>query len=184
MSTQTGRLVLTPADPLLAPEPARLCAALGAIGLLGEPLPGEARAFCTGDAFLALLTFAGCSVQLETEAGPGGAPPPVHLRIDGPSASPRIWYGRDSPPPRCPACRGLLDDWRSLLCRGEAGACPRCHAPRSALHWEWRGRGGAGRLFVCIQGVFPGEAMPTPGLFRHLEQETGAAWRHFSLRDT
>lgn len=174
--------MLTPSDPLLGPNTERLCAELTAFGLLGEALPGDVASFVAGPQFLALVTFAGCAVQLETTYRGAGAPP-VHIRIDGPSAAPRLCYGPNTRPPRCPACRTLLRDWRSRVGIGDSNlACAACGTSHRASGWDWREHGGAGRLFVCIEGVFPGEAVPTPTLTQRLRSLTQSEWRHFSIQ--
>jgi len=184
MSRQTGRLALTPADPLLAPERDRICSELTALGLLGGAIHNVFDAFHTGQRFPMLVTFAGCSVQLETAAGGKGELPPIHIRIDGPSPGPRLWHGRNTRPPRCPNCRALLRDWRARIRAGtEFLACPQCSTCQAPTAWDWRGYGGAGHLFVCIEGVFPGEAMPTHALMQSLRDLEGYDWRHFSIQD-
>ena len=49
MPVHTGRLLVTPEDPHLVPEVARLRSALEAAGFLGPPLPGHEGAFLVGE---------------------------------------------------------------------------------------------------------------------------------------
>jgi hypothetical protein len=188
MPVHTGRLLLTPEDPHRVPDVPRLRTALGAAGLLGAPLPGRDHAFLVGERFLALFTFAGCSVQIELAPPAEGDGPFCHICFMGPFASPTLLQGRNTRPPRCRACRAPLKEWRARLSAVERHsdvplACPTCGAARPPWDWDWKGNAGFGRFFISVEEVFPGEATPAPSLIELLTRETGAAWRHFYVQD-
>jgi hypothetical protein len=52
-----------------------------------------------------------------------------------------------------------------------------------AWDWDWKQQGGFGRLFVMVEEVFPGEAVPTPGLLDLLRDLDGTPWRHFYVQE-
>lgn len=183
----TGRLVLGPQDPFLAPDPATLEGALRAAGLLAAPLPGGSGAFAAGGGFLELLIFAGCSVQVELSPT-GDGTPFTHVRIAGPEPVPRFVRGRNTRPPRCRACRAPLRDWQDALSGqaepgGDAIGCPACGASAPAWAWDWKETAGFGRVLVLIEEVFPGEAVPAPALLDTLARASGGPWRHFYVQD-
>ncbi|MBK1699881.1 hypothetical protein [Thiococcus pfennigii] len=183
MARHTGRLVLTPSDPRAAPDPVRLHDALTAVGLLGAPLGGPPGAYRVGPSFLALITFAGCAVHVDTEARDEGAGPFTHVRLGGPLAEAQLRVGHNTRPPRCPTCRERLADWRAALDPGQPLTCPGCATSAPACAWDWRAQAGCGRLFVDIEEVFPGEAVPTQALMGALEALGAGPWRHFYLQD-
>jgi hypothetical protein len=186
MSTHTGRLLLSTGDPFLAPEQALLTARLSDAGFLGPPLSGQIGAFSIGERFLQLLTFAGCAVKIAQ--APDGDVPFCHIRLTGPFERPRFQCGRNTRPPRCPSCRSPLVDWKMRLANGKeadsaAIACPTCGETSPPWAYDWKQKAGFGRLFIRIEEVFPGEAVPTPELMNLLQSSAGCNWRYFYLQD-
>lgn len=183
MARHTGRLVLTPSDAWAAADRTRLHDALAAVGLLGAPLGGPPGAYRIGPQFLALITFAGCAVHIETETRDDSIRPFTHVRLGDPLAEVRLRVGRNTRLPRCPTCRERLADWRAALDLGQPLTCPACATATPACDWDWRAQAGCGRLFVDIEEVFPGEALPTQALMGALEALGAGPWRHFYLQD-
>jgi hypothetical protein len=196
-SVHTGRLVLTPADPLQAPDQALLAHALTDLGLIGSALPASETAlnFRRGPAFSDLIGFTGCAVtfadgnECEDARGP-------HVCIAAPAASPVLLVGRNTRPPRCPACGHAQRSWRASLDRGPglaqtagafdattALACPGCGASDALAHWRWGRHGGVGRSFVSVEEVFPAEGAPLPALMMALAHIGAGPWRHFYVQD-
>lgn len=190
----TGRLVLTPTDPHRVPDIALLIEGLSRAGFLGAPWrpetppPGQGApepAFAVGAGFLSLLTFAGCAVRIHEDTGAGRF---SHIRIPAVSAHPRLMIGRNTRAPRCAGCRAPLSGWRERVEHWakhlHAGVrCPACGETRPPWLWDWKQHGGYGRAFVCIEEVFPGEAVPTPAFFEQLIRISGLGWRHFYIQD-
>ncbi len=188
MPLHTGRLVLTPTDPLVLPDSFRLHRTLAEAGFIGEPLDAGGRRFRIGPCLLDLLTFAGCAVQVETSPKEGAGEAFCHVGLPRPTTAPRLLAGRNTRPPRCPACRARLTDWRDRIADwfGEAlpsVRCPGCGHVGAPWDWDWKQQGGFGRQFVLVEEVFPGEAVPTPGLLDLLQGVDGGPWRHFYVQD-
>ncbi|MEA3276913.1 MAG: hypothetical protein U9Q81_16830 [Pseudomonadota bacterium] len=186
MPIHTGRLLLTTEDPFLLPDSDALRAELTTVGFLGEPLPGPDPAFSVGERFLQLVTFAGCSVQIDLLPSADG--PFCHILIAGPFEQPRLLSGRNTRPPRCRNCRSPLRDWKVRLAGWGAGRvtsipCPACGNPQPPWGYDWKGSAGFGRLFVSVEEVFPGEAAPAPALMALLESITACPWRYFYVQD-
>jgi hypothetical protein len=49
--------------------------------------------------------------------------------------------------------------------------------------WDWKGNAGLGRVFVVVEEIFPGEALPSPALTDVLERLSGSPWRHFYVQE-
>jgi hypothetical protein len=182
----TGRLVLAPADALQAPPMEALNTYLRDCGLLGEPLPGGR--FRVGERFLQLITFMGCSPHIELEPPTHGGSF-CHLRLLGPFTTARLLLGRNTQPPRCHACRSRVSRWQEQLpgwCERPAEptvTCPRCGHRQRPVDLGWRQSGGFGRCFIQVEEVFPGEAVPVPGLIQGLRRISGCPWGYFYILD-
>ena len=187
MPIHTGRLVLAPRDALEAPNGVLLRAGLADAGFIGMALADNDAAYVVGERFLQLITFAGCSVQLELAPTTCGDPF-CHIRFAGPFDQPRLLRGRNTRPPRCAICRAPLKDWMQRL-QAHNGAhsprlrCDACGAGHPPWEWDWKENAGYGRLFVQVEEIFPGEATPTPELISILRKITDTGWRHFYVQD-
>jgi hypothetical protein len=189
-------LVLTPADPLQAVEQTSIVATLGGLGLLGAQRGDSVvNAFAAGPALGELIGFTGCAVQFGGEASSAGPVGP-RVRIPPPSAAPRLLWGRNTRPPRCPDCGASLRAWRERLpvavrkdatpasCdAGLALHCDACATTAPALRWRWGRHGGAGRSLILVEEVFPGEAAPLPTLVKALDALDAGPWVFFYIQD-
>lgn len=188
MPNHTGRLVLTTNDPQAAPDPVLVVASLSGAGFIGAPLSAAERAYAVGPAFLSLLAFTGCAVAIAAAPGADGSVPGCHVRILPVAPAARLLWGRNTRPPRCPVCRAPLQDWgrrtQDWLDRPQRGAtCPSCGETRPPWRWDWKDQAGFGRLFVVVEEVFPGEALPMPALLEALTRACGLSWRYFYVQD-
>lgn len=186
ISGHTGRLILTPGDPRAAPNRDLVLEALAETAVIGPPLAGCADAYAAGEGLLGLISFAGCAVAVELDPSSGGAC--CHVRVPPVLDQSELRYGRNTRPPRCAGCRAALTDWRERLdhWRGQPHVgvvCPGCGEIRPPWRWDWKARGGFGRLFILVEEVFPGEATPTPSLLERLTAASGTGWRHFYVQD-
>lgn len=145
---------------------------------------GGSQDFLPGDHFLNLLVFAGCSVHVDL-APPSGGGPFTHIRLLGPFPHPRLLAGRNTRPPRCPACRDPYRDWRAALISAAIPTwiCSSCASALPAWAWDWKHQGGYGRTIIAVEEVFPGEAEPAPTLLEALQRLTATPWRHFYVQD-
>jgi DNA-directed RNA polymerase subunit RPC12/RpoP len=186
---QTGRLVFAPVPADSLPDRARVVAYLQEKGIVGAPLkPAGDEAFLIGDGFLQQITFMGCSPHIELEP-PADGGSFCHVRLTGPLPAPVLLHGVNTQPPRCAHCRKRLPDWRERLREWSQApqkahiVCPHCGREQNATTLGWRQSAGAGRLFIQVEDVFPGEAVPVSGFLLGLEKATGCAWQYFYIRD-
>ena len=177
-------LILTPVDPDAGTLPTgALLGALRDLGLVHQDsIDAGAGHLAPGGKLLWHVTFLGCSPALALHGESDG--PACHLRIRQTSGRVELLVGRNAVTPRCPGCRAPLTEWRSSLAgwrmRPEsAWRCPACGCVSTPARLDWRQHGGAGRLFVEIWGVFPGEAVPGDELMARLEALGVGPWRYF-----
>jgi hypothetical protein len=180
-----GSLLLYPADPAVDPPGTDvLLAALAALGLVGARVGADA--FLPGQALARLVVFAGCSPHLVLEPpADGGAF--TQVRLHGPHAAARLLAGDNVAAPRCPACRARIADWRERLAGWMADPatpvdCPGCGRVHPVSRLDWRGNAAAGRVFVEIGNVFPGEAVPAEALLDALGALGCGPWRYAWVR--
>ncbi|WP_200386109.1 hypothetical protein [Thiocapsa imhoffii] len=182
----TGRLVITPREPDCCPERPLVVRVLTETGFIEGLLPGRAQDFMVGPAFLDLISFVGCAVAVSTDAAAGL--PFTHVRLPSDPGRPQWCHGRNTRAPRCPRCRTPRTEWRAQVAAAmelgdHAIDCPACGASARPWSWDWRHQGGFGRRLIVVEEVFPGEAMPTPGVLDALTMATGRAWHFFYVQD-
>lgn len=186
-----GRLILFPAVEHALPQaPDALETRLRDTGLLGRAFPvAQGSSFLTGEQFLSLITFLGCSPAIElTPTDPPGAGLEnlCHIRLHGPLPRPILMLGGNSVTPRCPVCRNPLSVDPAVAGRGDAVPellCEACGQTTPASALNWRRSAAWGRYFLEIRGIYPSEAVPTDALLGILEDHCGFPWRYAYLYD-
>ncbi|WP_200247359.1 hypothetical protein [Lamprobacter modestohalophilus] len=180
-----GRLLLSPEDPMAAAPSQSLVAQLLDGGLIATASPASAMRFAPGERLFEYIGFTGCAVQFDQGPDKGAG---LAIEIDGPFDAPRLRRGRNTRPPRCAQCRRPLVDWQEQIDQTINGElpilnCTSCGADAPGWSWGWGRQGGAGRLFVNLEPVFPGEGRPLPAFFTLLEQIELGPWRYFYVQD-
>lgn len=179
----TGNLLFRAPLSSEPPSPASLEERLRSIGLIGDRYRNQQQVFLTGERFLQLITFLGCSPFLRLQPAGDDDDRFCHIRFLGPFTQPRLMHGRNTRPPRCPHCGQRIEQWRAGL-DGGAGYidCEHCGEKPLISELDWRRNAGLGRFFVQITEVFPGEAVPLPALLEALH-ETDDSWDYFYIQD-
>ncbi len=148
------------------------------MGLLGQPIyPGKDR-FLTGERFLQLISFVGCSTNVclapKTDQDTGYC----HLIIKGPFSQPRLFWGKNKRPPRCPACKETISDREDNIDNWTI-RCSKCGNTTKLEDINWGRQAGYGHIFIEISNVFSGEARPVHDLLVNLGQLTDSKWDYF-----
>ncbi|GAB6043396.1 hypothetical protein [Endothiovibrio diazotrophicus] len=185
------KLILHPKNPAAEPPAGdALLDHLHRAGVIGAPFPFRgAEHHLPGEAFMRAVTFLGCSPAVlfeppaaDAERGDGGDF--CHLELRGPYAETRFLGEEGVKRPRCPRCRGWIDDWQAALAAWQADVgyrhpCPHCGEPIEPPAMKWRHSAGFGRLALAVWGVFEGEAVPSEELLRTLREISGGDWEYF-----
>lgn len=179
----TGKLLFRAplgGDPPLATA---VEARLRGIGLIGDSYRQREQTYLVGEHFLQLVSFVGCSPFLRLEPAAEDDDCFCHVRFLGPFAQPRLLYGRNTRPPRCPRCGKRIEQWQAdLNSASQQITCRHCGEKPALRALDWRRNAGLGRFFVQISEVFPGEAVPLPALMDAL-RDTGDRWDYFYIQD-
>jgi hypothetical protein len=190
---------LCPVDPD-CPEIATgvLADRLRAIGLAGNAVAqGAETIYPTGERFLQLVTFMGCSpaVELDLPDAPDelktacAAGQVCHIRISQTGRRLRFRAGSRPAAPRCPACRQPVADWKARIaawCSNPANSgweCSHCAHRTRVFDLNFRKSAGFGHTFIEIWGIYPSEAVPVATLLDALEDLNGCKWKTLYVKD-
>jgi RNase P subunit RPR2 len=179
-------------------DTAALVTALQTIGLVAAPACHDtASGYRTGEQFLQLVTFLGCSpaIELDPPADPDeckracASGSLCHIRFT--PTQERIRFRSDSrlPAPRCPHCRKVEDRWPQLIERWRSDSrevrwiCRECGYHGRLFDLNFRHRGAFGHSFIDIWGIHPAEAVPGESLLTALGELSGCDWRYMYLQE-
>lgn len=193
------KLLLYPEDPDCEGISTRkLADSLQEIQLIGAAIPLEHETiYPTGERFLQLITFLGCSPMIELE--PPDDPEHIesasrdglfcNIHLSGSDAGLRFRADNLTQAPRCPHCRQPEPNWRELVdrWRGDKHAldwqCRACGHKDRLTGLNFRKQAGFGRAFVEIRGIYPSEAVPGEALHRCLQKLSGCEWRVMYIKE-
>lgn len=175
------KLVLHPQHPrAILHDPALLLDALRSRGLIAGSFGwhGENH-YAAGPSFGDLVRF---KRFVEPEARE------LHVSLSETAEDPAFLGGACAQPPRCPACRGILSDWRAQLrvWRREnhrrTWSCARCGTGVEVQKLDWAHTGGIARYSLDLWGIRQGAAIPSAELLALLERVTLEEWNYFYYR--
>ena len=191
------KLILLPADPLSPPlDCDQLAGELQALGLIGAPVAlADDTFYPTGDKFLQLVSFLGCSPMIELDppadqtalASASAAGKFCHLFLN---CTESLAFRADSrcPPPRCPECRQPVADWQTAIGTWQKNPaqsgwnCAACGFSGQLIDLAFRKVAGFGRTFIEIRGIYPSEAVPTDALLDRLQRLTDGPWKTIYIK--
>lgn len=175
------KLVLHPQNPwAILHDPALLLDALRSRGLIGGSFCWYGENHCaTGPCFGDLVLF-------RRFAEPEGRE--LHISLSETAEEPAFLGATYAQPPRCPACRGNVSDWRAQLLawrrenHRRTWTCPRCGRGVEVHRLDWTHTGGIARYSLDIWGIRQGAAIPSAELLALLERVTLEPWNYFYYR--
>ncbi|MDH5485437.1 MAG: hypothetical protein OEY43_09415 [Gammaproteobacteria bacterium] len=146
------------------------------IGLIESHI-NEGMAYLPGKNFLQLLTFLGCSpnINLHPDEGENYC----HIYFGELSKDPLCLGHTSSAKPKCPQCKTVIQDWKknSLWQDGTSLIqCEKCGAENTLNKLKWRREAGYGIFSIMIYNIHPHEAVPAEQLLLQLEKVTAASW--------
>lgn len=123
----------------------------------------------TGDEFLSLLTFMGCSPNVELE--PQNDKPYCYIEFES-QKQPRFISGKNTQYPPCPHCKEKL----------YSQLCSNCNETLDVTKFNWRKSAFIASSWICIANIYELEAIPSDQLLDALEAKTGVKWRPAYIR--
>ena len=145
-----------------------LSADLKEIAFIDKPL--SISRYSVGDKFVSLLTFMGCSPDIELE--PQDSSPYCYVELDT-RATPRFIAGSNLKKARCPYCKRAVSSPLS---------CNHCDQALDPSSLNWRKTAFYASSWICIGNIYELEAIPSDYLLNHLHSNTGTVWRGAYIR--
>jgi hypothetical protein len=174
-----ARLIICPKSPLDSPtKTTDIKQTLTDIGLITDEFkPGT---YYAGDNFISLITFLGCSPNIQLTPEDGDHFCSVNIS-EVTSLSQLLGYCK-SISPKCPHCKANIKNWKdtalyqlaSNLCQ-----CEQCGISSPLSDLKWRQEGGYGRVAISIANIHSHEAVPAEKIFQNLKDTTGFEWTYF-----
>ncbi len=159
-----------------------LIAALKSSGLIGTAIPGSESDYFTGERFLELMVFMGCSPSISLEPDASGDDYSF-ISIRHHAKPGRIYHGSLTRPPSCSRCKSPLDI-QSLETSLQQHSLPVCNSCQTELDWSeinWNKTIGQACDAILVHNVFPHEAIPADELINTINSASGISWRYFYI---
>ena len=177
--TANASLIIHPDDPHWHfDEPEIIVTNLRKLGLVANEIQNEEQSYFIGDNFLELISFLGCSpnINLTPQDNPGKF---CFVRL---ISNPKITAltSKHSHAPHCPHCKKPEKNWSDNMSAIEL-TCSSCGRIAPPWHYNWRKSAGFGRFFIEITEIYPREAIPQAALLTTLEQLHNTTWSYFYL---
>ncbi|MEE9304342.1 MAG: hypothetical protein V3U84_11235 [Thiotrichaceae bacterium] len=161
------KLYLYPEKPDYQADLSVLISLLKNLKFLGKSL--SQHHYAVGDNFLSLLTFMGCSPDIELE--PQDNKPYCYIEVDSFKRAQFI-SGINTKYPPCPHCKEKLNN----------RICSNCNETLDAITTNWRKSAFISQCWICIGNIYELEAIPGDLLLMALEKETGIKWKPAYIR--
>jgi hypothetical protein len=161
------KLYLYPEKPSYQANLAALRSLFAKLEFTGASLPHNR--YATGNNFVSLLTFMGCSPDIELE--PQDDKPYCYIEIES-VKQPQFISGKNTKYPPCPHCKEKLTTQN----------CSNCNKTLDVTKINWRKSAFFASSWICIGNIYELEAIPSDQLLNALEAETGVKWKPAYIR--
>ncbi|VAX13159.1 hypothetical protein MNBD_GAMMA24-2560 [hydrothermal vent metagenome] len=187
------RLVLHPQNADYTPDSSEtIRETLQKTGFIAEPCrlsDGQTAStdqdFLVGEQFLQMLTFMGCSPNINLAPQHEGDRDYCHIVLSPVYAQVHFRSHERDVFARCPKCGRRDANWPALIERWQRNStlkkyvCPHCYESMSLYDLRWRQMAGFGRFFIDVLSIFPQEGIPTSQLMSALENVSAQPWTYF-----
>jgi DNA-directed RNA polymerase subunit RPC12/RpoP len=155
--------------------------------LIGEKISDtSARTrYQTGEKFLSLLCFMGCSPNIELE--PQDDKPYCYIELENTQRGVKFISGKNLRKYQCPECKQKIENIGELINTAldnkiESISCPHCNYGIHYKNINWRKTGFIANNWIVIGNIYESEAIPDGNLLSTLEKITGTRWKFAYIR--
>lgn len=170
-----SRLIFFPANSHQITDKSTLISALINAQFIDDANHAENH-YLPGERFLNLLTFLGCSPNINLQPTQGEQ----HCFISVIDTSSEVRYlgSTQTSKPKCPHCKKRIADWKvdnwqqaDRICR-----CDKCQIETPYKDLNWKQECGFARCGFEVASIYPHEALPSDQLLDSLNKATGFNW--------
>ena len=167
------KLMLYPNDINYKANIIELEGLLSEIGLIDKEITG--KKFKVGDNFLSLLTFMGCSPNIELE--PQKDKPFCYIELNS-SEKAQLVFGSNLKKGQCTHCKAKVSKISKEL------QCLTCAKPLELSKINWRKTAFVAQTWITIGNIYELEAIPNDALLNTLKSKTRVEWKPAYIRNT
>ncbi len=140
----------------------------------------------TGENFLSLLCFMGCSPNIELT--PQDNKPYCYVEIASTRQDQKFISGKNLRKFRCSGCKQIISNIGKLINTGlvdetESINCPHCQHSFNYKNINWRKTGFIANNWVVVGNIYESEAVPDEKLLDNLKMATGTSWKFAYIRE-
>ncbi len=181
------KLYLYSDDPRVSCNRESLISALKKCEFIGDEIGKESskKRYETGENFLSLLCFMGCSPNIEL--APQNDKPYCYIEIETARQTPIFLSGKNLRKVQCPECKQRISDIGMLITTAldnntASINCPHCHHRINYKNINWRKTGFIASSWIVVGNIYESEAVPDDNLLNSLEKVTGTRWKFAYIR--
>ena len=170
-----SRLIFFPKNTQLLVNDELILKTISRINFINK-VPYEKNHYLPGEHFLSLLTFLGCSPNINLTPTPDQAH--CFVSLLSPTEDPQCLGYTNTCNPKCPNCTKRIANWKTDNWQktGASCQCDKCGTQLTYAELNWKQECGFARCGFEIAHIHPHEAVPTDQLLEALEEKTRAEW--------
>jgi len=134
--------------------------------------------YLPGDSFLSLITFLGCSPNINLQPVEGENH--CFISVIKQSYEAECLGYTQTVNPKCPVCKKRISDWKTSDWQkpGQLCLCDKCQNKTLYSELNWKHECGFSRGGFEIAHIYPHEAVPTDQLLDILNEFSGFEWNY------
>ncbi len=143
-----------------------------------QPVIGVTFQYLAGERFLSLLTFLGCSPNINLS--PSDGENHCSISLLEPSRITKCLGFTQNSQPKCPHCKKRIADWKvpGWQLQKQLCSCDKCLTDTAYAELNWKHECGFGRCGFEVTHIYPHEAVPTEQLLNALYRASGVQWQY------
>lgn len=170
-----SKLIFFPADYNHLTDTQVLLNALLDCDFIGTK-PHANNHYLPGENFLSLITFLGCSPNINLQPVEGESH--CYISLIKATAKANVLGYTNSLNPKCPACKKRIANWKTEGWQQAQNmcSCDKCQSTTEYAKLNWKQECGYARCGFEVAHIYPHEAVPTDQLLAVLKSFSGIEW--------